>query len=558
MNLEVHPVLPLLMAALLTPLLGIAGRRAVSLLAPVWTLWLLVPGNAPEVISYQFLDHQWVLLQIDALSRVFALAFALYTLIAGIYAWTDAGRAPKAASLLLAAGGMGVTLAGDLLTLFFFWELLAVSAMFLIWFGGDRQSTAAGLRYILIHLLGGICLLSGILLLLPQNGAALTPFAVGSLPGGLILAALLINAAMPPLHAWLPDAYPRASIYGTVFLSAFTTKSAVYLLIRLFPGAEALAWAGAFMALYGVLFALLENDIRRLLAYHIVSQVGYMVCGVGLGSQMALNGSSAHAFSHIFYKGLLMMSAGAVIYATGRGKLTQLGGLGRSLNLVFLFCVIGALSISGVPLLNGFISKSMVISAAARSHQGPIELILLITSMGTFLCVALKLPWFIFLGTSNGPGIKRAVPRSMNLAMTLAAAVCVLTGLVPALLYGLLPYPVDYAPYTLDHVLYSLQLFTGTALGFWMLRKSLGGQPTITLDTDRFYRQPLYTLVRGASLALVKAGAAVSDGTLDSLFGSWRILQNWRSRMSLETVNQQTAMIWIAVAAAALLLFFAN
>jgi multicomponent Na+:H+ antiporter subunit D len=238
----------------------------------------------------------------------------------------------------------------------------------------------------------------------------------------LILAGMVTNAAVPPLHAWLSDAYPRASVFGTVFLAAFTTKAAVYALARAFPGVELLVWAGTIMALFGVVYAVLENDIRRLLAYHIISQVGYMVAGVGLGTALALNGTAAHAFSHIFYKGLLMMSAGAVIYATGRGKLTELGQLAGPLRWTLILMMIGAFSISGVPFFNGFVSKSMVVSAAAYADRAPIELLLLVASMGTFLHTGLKLPWFTFFGKDQGARVLRPVPVSMYVAMGLAAS----------------------------------------------------------------------------------------------------------------------------------------
>ena len=556
---DLHPVLPLLLGAILTPLLGLPGRRALSLLAPAAALacWILAPADAR--LAFTALDYEWILLRSDGLSRVFALAFIVYSLIAGVYAWTDTGRVPKTAALFLASSGVGIAYAGDLFTLYVFWEMGTLGSLFLIWFGAGREAIRAGFRYLMMHMFGGVCLLSGALILVSAGSGAMEALDAGTLAGRLVLFGVLVNAAVPPLHAWLSDAYPRASVYGTVFLAAFTTKSAVYVLARLFPGTELLVWAGAAMALYGVVFAVLENDIRRLLAYHIVSQVGYMVCGVGLGTALALNGATAHAFSHIFYKGLLLMSAGAVIHATGKGKLTELGGLPKSMRLTLLFCMIGAFSISGVPLFNGFVSKSMVVSAAAYSHRGPIELMLLLASMGTFLHTGLKVPWFTFLGDNHGARVIRAVPRSMYLAMGIAAFICIATGVAPGLLYALLPFDAEYLPYTADHVVGALQLLVGTALGFWFLRGKLGGQATVTLDVDRLYRRPLAATVAAFGWALDLTGRECHAATTAVLRSVWDALEWAQRRMRMSTLSAQSAVTWIALAGTmALLLLLAR
>lgn len=506
--IEIHPVLPLLIAAAAMPFLRETGRRWAALLGSTSALWLLA-GLPPDFLqSIHLLGQDLTVLRVDPLGRIFALAFSIYAVIASVYAWEESGAAPKAFSTLLAAGGIGVVLAGDLLTLIFFWELLTVSSLFLIWQGSSQGAMGAGFRYLLLHLAGGVCLLAGTLLHWQATGSlAFEAMRLEGATAWLMAVGMLTNAAVPPLHAWLPDAYPRATIYGTVFLSAFTTKAAVYALARAFPESEPLIWLGAIMALYGVVFAVLENDIRRLLGYHIVSQVGYMVCGVGLGTALAVNGASAHAFSHIFYKGLLMMSAGAVIYATGRGKLTELGGIARPMQWTLIFMMIGAFSISGVPLFNGFVSKALVVSAAAYEFRPSIELMLLIASMGTFLHTGLKLPWFTFFGSGDRRAtVRRKVPASMYLAMGAASAICVLTGIFPSLLYSLLPLEIHYDPYTADHVVGGLQILIGTALGFWLLRDKLGGEPTITLDLDFLYRRPIQQAVSTAAAAVEFGG----------------------------------------------------
>jgi multicomponent Na+:H+ antiporter subunit D len=516
-GIEIHPVIPLLIGAALMPVLNPGARRWLALVASGAALAVLVGLPVDWRQTVAMLGQELTVARVDMLGRVFALAFSIYAVIASVYAWEETGPAPKAFSLALAAGGIGVVLAGDLLTLFFFWELLTVSSLFLIWQGGSRQALAAGSRYLLLHLAGGICLLMGILLHWQATGAlTFETMRLEGMSSWLMAIGMLTNAAVPPLHAWLPDAYPRATIFGTVFLSAFTTKAAVYALARAFPQSEALIWLGALMALYGVVFAVLENDIRRLLGYHIISQVGYMVCGVGLGTALAINGASAHAFAHIFYKGLLMMSAGAVIYATGRGKLTELGGLARPMFATFIFMMIGAFSISGVPLFNGFVSKALVISAAAYEYRPPVEMMLLIASMGTFLHTGLKLPWFTFFGTVQGAAVERRVPMSMYVAMGSAAVICIVTGIFPNLIYRLLPMEMEYHPYTPDHVVGGIQILVGTALGFWLLRGKLGGEPTVTLDVDHLYRRPIWLAV-SSSAAAVETGGRVAAASRQRL-----------------------------------------
>ncbi len=513
-----HPSLPLFAAALAAPFLHQVGQRIALLLGTVLAAGMVFMLPLGAVVSVEVAGFVLRPVEVDALSGVFAMAFSLYAVLAAIFAWSDRSAIACVAAAVLAAGGIGVALAGDLICLFVFWEMLAISSLFLVWAGRDPESGPAGLRYVFFHLGGGLCLLTGIIMHLQAGGEnTLAALSMDRPAAWMILLGVLVNAAVPPLHAWLPDAYPRASIFGTVFLAAFTTKSAVYVLARLFPGTEPLVWLGAVMALYGVVFAVLENDIRRLLGYHIISQVGYMVCGVGIGSHLAVNGSTAHAFAHIFYKGLLMMSAGAVVWATGRGKLTELGGLARPLRWVLVLCTIGAFSISGVPLFNGFISKSMIVSAAAEAHRAPIELLLVVASMGTFLSIGLKLIWFTFFANAPSPTpVRRSVPRSMYLAMGLSALLCIVTGVYPALLYDALPHPAHYHPYTPDHVITALQLLVGTALGFWLLRRVFGGKPTITLDVDRLYRRPIGLTVAAGSILLERTFGA-AEKTLQAI-----------------------------------------
>ena len=501
--LEMPPALPMFVAALALPLLPLTARRALAVLAPL--LGLAAMYSLPAGVSWtaHFLGYALVFARVDSLSLVFGLVFLVTAAIAGIYGWHRTAVGEQAAALIYAGGGLTVVFAGDMLTMFMAWEIMAVASTFLVFARRRPASLAAGQRYLMIHLAGGGILLLGVLLLSHTRSSAefgvLSGLGAGS---WLVLLAFCINAAVPPLHPWLPDAYPEGSISGSVFLSAYTTKAAVYCLIRAFPGTELLMWAGAVMAVYGVVFAVMENNIRRLLAYHIVSQVGYMVCGVGIGTEMGLNGAAAHAFCHILYKGLLFMGAGAVLYSTGRDKLTELGGLARQMPWTFILYMVGAFSISGVPLFNGFISKSLVIAAAEEAHHGTVVALLQVASVGTFLSVALKLPYFAWFA-SPPKGEAKEAPRHMLIGMGLAAALCIALGVAPGWLYARLPFPpVDYHPYNAAHVFEMLLMVSFTAVAFWWWLERMRPHDVITLDTDWFYRRPAAWFVRGLAIPL--------------------------------------------------------
>lgn len=483
------PAAVLIFGAVLVPLLPRRIHASAFLLFPALAFGLLLGLEPGTSLSVPFLHYELIVVRVDRLSLAFGYVFTLITLLGGIYSFHLKDTGQQVAALFYGGSALGVVFAGDLITLFVFWEIMAVSSVCLIWARRIHRSNQAGMRYIIVHLFGGSVLLAGILWHMGETGSVLFNRLEGGAAAWLILFGFVLNAAVPPLHAWLSDSYPEATVTGAVFLSAFTTKAAVYALARGFAGWEILMWAGAFMAVYGVVFAFLENDIRRILAYHIISQVGYMVAGVGLGTEAAINGSTAHAFAHILYKGLLFMGAGTVLYATGRSKLTELGGLARTMSLTFLLYMAGAFSISGVPLFSGFVSKSLVIHAAELSHQGVVALLLNVASVGTFLSIGLKLPYFTWFGPTR-PLKPAPIPWSMYAGMILAGGINLAIGVYPKLLYDVLPFPVDYRPYTPSHLMETVQLLMFTGLGFWLLIEKLGGKATITLDTDWFYRRP--------------------------------------------------------------------
>ncbi len=494
-ELATHPA-PWLFAGALVALL--AGRRV----SPAWigipfaaASLIAVVRLPPSVLTTELAGFSLIWLRADDLSRLFALVFGIVTLAGLLYGAHRLRRGETAAAMSYAGSALATLFAGDWITFFVFWEVMAITSLALIWKGGEA-SKQAGMRYLLVHGAGGALLFFGIVLHRGAGGGV----ELAPLEGGpafwLVLAGVAVNAAIPPLHAWLTDAYPEASTTGAVFLSACTTKTAVYALIRLFPEAGILVPLGVAMSLYGAIFALMENDIRRLLSYHIVSQVGYMVAGVGIGSALALNGAAAHAYSHILYKALLFMGAGAAIEATGLRRLSDLGGIASGMRWGVALYLVGALSISGAPLFNGFISKSMIVSAAAKDHLFWPEILLTLAAVGTFLSVGLKLPRFAFFGPPKGLTV-RPLPGNMLAAMGILAGLCFLYGVHPGLLYRLLPYDATYAPWTVDHVLDGVGLLFGAALVFFWQIKRLAPAPRITLDTDWIYRKPLRALAAG-------------------------------------------------------------
>jgi multicomponent Na+:H+ antiporter subunit D len=482
------PALALLVGALLIGLVRGRLRDAVVLVAPLVTLWLVWQVPNGVVFDMAFLDYRIEPLEGSPVRRLFATIFALMAFVGGLYAFRQAKWYELASAYAYAAGAVGVCFAGDLITLFLFWELMALFSTVVVWCGGSPAARAAGVRYAIMHLLGGVILKVGIEGVVVHTGSIdIQAFAADNFDTWMMLIGILINAAAPPVSAWLADSYPSSSATGSVFLSAFTTKTAVLALMLLFPGEQVLIYIGLYMVMYGIIYALLENDVRRILAYSIVNQVGFMVCAIGIGTQMAINGAAAHAFAHIVYKALLFMSAGVVVYRTGMNRCTDVGGLFRTMPLTAACGIIGALAISGFPLTSGFTTKTMISQAAANDGLVWVYMLLAAASAGVFLHAGIKFPWFVFFQKDSGLRPKDA-PWNMGLAMVLFAAVCILLGVMPELLYTHLPYPVDYVPYTAGKVLFYLQLLMFSGLAFFLLLPLMQRTLTISLDFDWVWR----------------------------------------------------------------------
>ena len=477
----------LLAAALIGPLRG-RWRTAVVLGAPLLTLWAVwqVPDGITGTLP--FLDYKIEPVEGSPLRRLFATIFAIMAFVGGLFAYRQARWYELAAAFAYAAGAIGVSFAGDLITMFLYWELMAIFSTVIVWCGGTPQAKRAGIRYAIMHLLGGVILKVGIEGVVVHTGSLnMQPMLANNFDTWMILIGILINAAAPPLSAWLADAYPESSPTGSVFLSAFTTKTAVLALILLFPGEPVLIWIGLYMIVYGIIYALLENDIRRILAYSVVNQVGFMVCAVGIGTAMALNGAAAHAFAHIIYKALLFMSAGAVIYRTGKTKCTELGGLFRTMPITTICGIVGALAISSFPLTSGFTTKNMISQAAGNEGMFFVYMTLAAASAGVFLHAGIKFPWFVFFQRDSGLRPKDA-PWNMSAAMILFAFLCIAIGVFPGWFYSLLPYPTDFDAYEPSKVLFYLQLLLFSGLAFFLMLPLLRRSESISLDTDWLWR----------------------------------------------------------------------
>jgi multicomponent Na+:H+ antiporter subunit D len=490
-----HPSLILIAGALALPVIPTRLKKVWLLLIPMLVFARTLSLSFGVFGQVQFLDLELTFGRVDKLSLIFGYIMSLMCILGTLYGLHVKENSQHIASWIYVAGSIGAIYAGDFLTLFLFWEVMAFSSVFLVWFRRRPESLAAGLRYLLVHVAGGLALLGGMVLHCRAQGSwSFVALDVHhpTVAIYLILIGFILNAAVPPLHAWLPDAYGEATFNGSVFMCAFTTKTAVYALCRGFAGMEILVPLGVIMALYGVVYAVLENDCRRLLAYHIISQVGYMVAGVGLGTAMAINGACAHAFAHILYKGLLFMGCGAVLHITGESKFTELGGLWKKMPWTFVFTLIGGLSISAFPLFSGFVSKSMIVAAGFEEHKYWVGFLLLLASSGTFLHTGLKVPYFIWFGKNQPkPEVwNRAEepPINMMAAMAITSALCIFIGCYTPYLYKMLPYSTDYQPYTAYHISETLQILLFTGVGFFLLINKLRPQPTISLDLDWFYR----------------------------------------------------------------------
>ena len=526
------PFLIFYVAALLALVTRGYLRAAIMLAAPVLGGLRLWFGYEPGMVeTVQLLNYELTILETDRLSLLFGYLFHIAGLIAVIYSLHIKDTVQHVAGLLYAGSALGAVFAGDLITLFLFWEMLALTSAFLIFARRTERANRSGIRYLIFQVTSGVLLLAGALVHFHDTGSLDFGYiGLEGLAGWLIFIAFGIKCAFPFLHTWLTDAYPEATATGAVFLSAFTTKVAVYALARAFPGTELLVYIGAAMTCFPIFFAVIENDLRRVLAYSMINQIGFMVCGVGLGTALALNGAVAHAFNDVIFKGLLFMTMGAVLHRVKHVKGSDLGGLYKTMPKTAMLCIVGAASISAFPLFSGFVSKSMIVTAMIQEGYDILWLMLLFASAGVFHHAGIKIPYFAFFHHDSGLRVKEA-PVNMLVAMTTAAVLCVFIGSYPQALYSLLPWDVEYWPYDLTHTLTQLQLLFFSALAFVWLNKQGLYPPelrSVVLDTDWSYRKLLpaighlaYRAMRGSGAILLGAGRAPINAARNGLQGTW-------------------------------------
>lgn len=485
------PGLIMILAVFLLPFVPHVWRQIYMLGAIALSAYGLFLGAGTHLV-WTVLGLDLILYQADALSLPFAIIFHLAAALNVIYSWHDRDWQQHCASLSYAGAAIAALHAGDLVSLFVWWEATAVTSVFLILASGTKRAREAAMRYLLFQVTSGVLLLAGAAILASTTGdIRFTKMDLGDAATWLIFIAFGIKAAFPFLNGWLQDAYPEATPTGTVALSAFTTKLAIYALARGFPGTDILIWIGAAMTALPVFFAVIENDLRRVLAFSLNNQLGFMVVAVGIGTELALNGAVAHAFVHIIYKALLFMSMGAVLHQVGSIKASELGGLYKKMPFTMVCCIIGAMSISAFPLFSGFVAKSLTMSALGETGIYWAYFVLLFASAGVLEHSGIKIPYFAFFAHDSKIETGEA-PIGMRVAMGIAAFLCVGIGVFPSLLYSILPYAVDYHPYDAGHVTSQMQLLIFAMLAFVVLVRLKLYPPEIpstVLNSDWFYRR---------------------------------------------------------------------
>ncbi len=566
---SVIPFLPLMLAALAAIVLRGWLRNLIMIAAPILGAVNLMGIEQGVFWSLEFMGYAMEPVKVDKLSLMFGYLFHLASLIAVIYALHVKDTIQHVASLAYAASAVGAVFAGDLLTLFIFWGLLALTSVFLIWARRTDRAYSSGIRYLIIQVLSGVLLLVGVLIFAQVNNSLLFTHiglqheGIAQVGAWLIFFAFGIKCAFPFMHNWLTDAYPEATPSGTVFLASFTTKVAVYAFARGFPGEEILVWIGVTMACFPIFFAVIENDLRRVLAYSLINQIGFMIVGIGIGTAIALNGAVAHAFNDVIFKGLLMMSMGAVLHMTGKINGSELGGLYKSMPKTTVLCIVGAASISAFPLFSGFVSKSMIMAAAVAEGYDVVWLLLLFAAAGVFHHAGIKIPYFAFFAHDSGIRTTEP-PKNMLVAMTLAAIACVVLGTFPAqTVYALLPWEHSYQPYDVTHVLTQLQLLFFSALAFvWLnLRNMYPPElPSTNLDADWLYRKLAPAFVTRLASTVYGSYTNVEKSVAISIK---RMVQNSYDAESGKPKGYfarlwptETMVVWVAVLLAIYLIFY--
>ena len=489
--IDITPGLLMILGSVFVPYLPHQLRQIFMLTVIALSSVSLITGPGVHWII-NLLGLELILYNADNLTLPFGIIFHIAAALNVVYGWHERRPIEHTAGLAYAGAAIAAVHAGDLITLFIWWELTAITSVFLILASGTERANKSAMRYLLVQVASGVMLLAGACLYWREAGSlSFNSMELGSLGTWLIFIAFGIKAAFPLLNGWLQDAYPEATIIGTVMLSSFTTKLAIYAFARGFAGTEYLIWIGAAMTAFPVFFAVIENDLRRVLAYSLNNQLGFMIVAIGIGTELALNGAVAHAFAHIIYKALLFMSIGAVMYRVGTANATQLGGLYKSMPITMIFCIVGAMSISAFPLFSGFTAKAVIMKAVGYENLIYVYLILLAASAGVLHHSGIKIPYFTFFSHDSGLRPKEA-PINMLIAMAIASVFCIGIGVMPTTFYQILPYNLDYQPYDASHILGQFQLVIFAMLAFTFLMRFGFYPPEIAstvLNSDWLYRR---------------------------------------------------------------------
>lgn len=553
------PAIIFIVGGFLVPFLPKIARAPFMLALPLLGAWILFSVPNGQYGEVNLFGLTLTLFRLDPLSKIFGIIFHLSIFLGVLYALHVKDTVQQVAGLVYPGAAMGGLFAGDLVTLFVFWEMMAISSVFLIWASRNEGAYRAGLRYLIVHITSGVILLGGIIVHYSETGSiAFEKLGIVSFGTLLIFIAFGIKCAFPLMHNWLQDAYPRGTVTSTLVLSIFTTKLAVYGLARAFPGTEQLIYIGATMTAFPVFFAVIENDLRKVLCYSLNNQVGFMVAAIGIGTPLALNGATGYAFVNIIFEGLLFMTMGAVLLRTGTTKASELGGLYKSMPYSTVFCIIGAMSISAFPFFSGFVFKGMILQEAAHHHFYA-WLVLLFASAGVLEHSGIKIPFFGFFGLhDNGKRVEEA-PTNMLIAMAICAFLSIFIGIQPQYLYTFLPYEAEYTAYTLDHIITQLQLLVFAIFAFVVLMRSNLYPPeirSINLDTDWFYRRLAPAIVKriGAFISAVQNNILTSaERQIEQLLGT--VYRHHGPQGALaRTWPAGSTVLWVAILLGAMLI----
>jgi len=414
---------------------------------------------------FSFLDYA-LTLRLDWLSWFFAIAVALINFLAVIYSFSDMKEKKRQdlfylLMFLVNAGMLGVLFSGELISFYIYWEIMSWSTFLLISF--REEGFKAGLKYIILSIIGSCSILAGMLLIYSQLGTfniALIMEQVKLLSAGFTFAIITlfciafgIKNALMPLHTWLPEAYTETESTFTAVISSMLTRMGIYgflLILFVIMGVNryvalgggryslALSWLGAVTIIMGTFIALMQNDAKKLLAWHGIGQGGYMILGIAYGSVFSVAGGIFHAFNYSIQIALLYFSIGAVEYRTGTRDLNSLGGLIRKMPVAFLGSLLGVAGLIGIPLTNGFVSKWLIYKSLILNRAPFLAFAALIGTWGTMLSVY-KYLHNVFLGqlSKKHSELKKA-PFSMRFPIIILSLVVILFGVLPGIPLGVI------------------------------------------------------------------------------------------------------------------------